>query len=91
MPFSTDVQIESESIIKFIKNISIRNRNTAIQYQSRLLSFERFAKKINDNKSNVDKLIQKLKDKELDPYDILNDYCLFYKIIICQVQHSKAK
>lgn len=79
MPFSTDFQIESESIIKFIKNVSIRNKSTAIQYHSCLLSFERFAKNNNDNnnKSNVDKLIQQLKDKELDPYEVLNDYCLF--------------
>ena len=77
MPFSTDFQIESESIIKFIKNVSIRNKSTAIQYQSRLLSFERFAKKDNDNESNVDKLIQQLKDKELDPYEVLNEFCIF--------------
>jgi integrase len=74
LPFSTDVQIESESIIKFIKNVNIRNKNTAIQYQSRLLSFEKFAKKDN---SNVDKLIQQLKNKELDPYEVLNEFCIF--------------
>jgi integrase len=74
LPFSTDFQIESESIIKFIKNVSIRNKNTAIQYQSRLLSFERFAKK---DHYNVDKLIQQLKDKELDPYEVLNEFCIF--------------
>jgi integrase len=74
LPFSTDVQIESESIIKFIKNVSLRNKNTSIQYQSRLLSFERFAKKDN---SNVDKLIQQLKNKELDLYEVLNEFCIF--------------
>ena len=42
--------------------------------------FERFVLKEFDNnnkKSNVDKLIQQLKNGELDPYDILNVYCLF--------------
>ena len=83
MPFPTTFQIESESIFKFIKNVDIRNKNSAKQYQSRLLFFERFAKdyyynkKDNKSNNNVDKLIQQLKDKELDPYDILNNFCLF--------------
>jgi integrase len=78
LPFSTTFKIESESISKFIKRVGIQNKNTAKQYQSRLLSFERFVLK-EYKKSNVDKLIQQLKDKEIDPYDILNDYCLFLK------------
>jgi len=42
--------------------------------------FERFVLKEFDNnnkKSNVDKLIQQLKNGKLDPYDIINVYCLF--------------
>ena len=81
MPFSTNFQTNSKSISKFIKNVGIRNKNTAKQYQSRLLSFERFGKEYYKNNSkannNVDKLIGQLKNKELDPYDILNDFCLF--------------
>jgi integrase len=82
LPFSTNFQIESELILKFIENVGIRNKGSAKQYQSRLLSFERFTKEYynNDNKSNnnnVDQLIQQLQKKELDPYVILNDYCLF--------------
>jgi integrase len=82
---TTKLQINSTSITKFIKNVGIRNKNTAKQYQSRLLFFERFVKEhyhnnntlINNNESYVDKLIHQLKDEELDPYDILNDFCLF--------------
>ena len=74
----TNLQNDSQLISKFIKSVSVRNKNTAKQYQSRLLFFERFVLKEFDNKkSNVDKLIQQLKNGELDPYDILNDYCLF--------------
>ena len=80
MPFPTNFQTDSKSISKFIKNVTIRNKNTAKQYHSRLLSFERFAKdyyKISKSNDNVDKLIEQLKYKEIDPYDILNDFCLF--------------
>ena len=78
----TNLQNDSQLISKFIKSVSVRNKNTAKQYQSRLLLFERFVIKEFDNddsnnKSNVDKLIQQLKNGEIDPYDILNDYCLF--------------
>ena len=82
MPFSTNFQTDSKSISKFIKNVGIRNKGSAKQYYSRLLSFERFAKdyyKNSKSNNNVDKLIEQLKDKEIDPYDILNDFCLFLK------------
>ena len=82
MPFSTTFQTDSKSISKFIKNVSIRNKGSAKQYYSRLLSFERFAKdyyKNSKSNNNVDKLLQQLKDKEIDPYDILNDFCQFLK------------
>ena len=80
MPFSTNFQTDSKSISKFIKSVAIRNKNSAKQYHSRLLSFERFAKdhyKNSKSNDNVDKLIEQLKNKEIDPYDILNDFCLF--------------
>ncbi len=67
--------IKSKLLQKFIANVSIRNKNTAIQYHSRLLAFEKFVEK--EYRIEIDKLIQKLKNKELDPYDILNDFCIF--------------
>ena len=67
---------DSESQTKLIKSVSIRNQNTAKQYHSRLLFFERFAQE--QYKISVDDLGQKLKNgKDCDPYDILNDFCLF--------------
>ena len=65
----------SDSVMKFIKGVSIRNKNTAKQYYSRLTVFEKFVNK--KYEINIDKLIQKLKSKEYDPYDILNDFCVF--------------
>jgi integrase len=61
--------------MKFIKGVSIRNKNTAKQYYSRLTLFQKFVNK--KFEINIDKLIQKLKSKEYDPYDILNDFCVF--------------
>jgi integrase/recombinase XerD len=65
----------SKSLLKFINSVSIRNENTAKQYSSRLRIFEKFVYK--KYEINTDKLIQQLKDRELDPYDILNDFCVF--------------
>ena len=65
----------SESLMKFIKGVSIRNKNTATQYFSRLTLFEKFVNK--KYQISIDKLIQKLKSIEYDPYDILNDFCVF--------------
>ena len=56
-------------ISKFIKSVSVRNQNTGKQYQLRLSLFEKFLE-IEYSSINADKLIQKIKDKELDPYDI---------------------
>ena len=62
-------------IIKFIRSISTRNQNTAKQYHARLLLFEKFVDK--KYKVSMDNLIQQLKNKEYDPYYVLNDYCIF--------------
>ena len=59
--FKTNIY-NSESLMKFIKGVSIRNKNTAKQYYSRLTVFEKFVNK--DYEINIDKLIQKLKSKE---------------------------
>ena len=65
----------SESLKKFIQSVTVRNKITAIQYNSRLLIFERCLKK--NYKINLDILIQKIKSTEYNPYDIFNDYCIF--------------
>ena len=67
--------IRSELIQKYIRSVSIRNDNTAIQYQSRLLAFEKFIEET--YRMDTDTFIQKLKNGEYDSYDILNDYCIF--------------
>ena len=72
--FKTNIY-NSQSLMKFIKGVSIRNKNTAKQYYSRLTLFEKFVHK--NYEINLDKLLQKLKSKEYDPYDILNDFCVF--------------
>ena len=59
--FQTNIY-NSECLMKFIKGVSIRNKNTAKQYYSRLTVFEKFVNK--DYEINIDKLIQKLKSKE---------------------------
>jgi integrase len=80
LPFTGNSQTDSNFISKFINNVALRNKNSARQYQSRLSFFERFAKEYyKDNKSNVDTLLQQLKDRELDPYFVLNEFCIFLK------------
>jgi integrase len=68
-------KIQSELLKKYIRSVSIRNEATATQYYLRLSLFEKFLKI--EHSTNIDKVIQKLKNHELDPYDILNDYCIF--------------
>ena len=65
----------SDYLMKFITGVSIRNKNTAKQYYSRLTVFEKFVNK--NYELNIDRLMQQLKNKEYDPYDILNDFCVF--------------
>ena len=72
--FSTS---DLESLIKFTNSVSIGNQNTAKTYYSRLLFFARFAKK--EYGIILDKMIQKLRDNEYNPYNILNEYCVFLK------------
>ena len=63
------------SLEKFIQNVSLRNKNTANQYYSRLLIFEDFIDR--KYQINSDELLKKINNKELDPYEILNDYCFY--------------
>jgi integrase len=80
LPFSTNFQTDSESISKYVESVSIRNKGSAKQCRSHLSFFERFTKEYyKDNKSNVDTLIQQIKNKELDPYDVINNFCIFLK------------
>ena len=72
--FKTNIY-NSDYLMKFIKGVSIRNKNTAKQYYSRLTVFEKFVNK--NYEINIDRLMQQLKNKEYDPYDILNDFCVF--------------
>src|SRR5688500_3619324 len=73
----TKEEQNESSVMKFIKSVKIRNKNTAKQYHLRLLLFEKFVEEKFNNKINIDELIQKFKSREYDPYDILNDYCGF--------------
>ena len=66
-----------ESLIKFTNSVSVGNQNTAKTYYSRLLFFARFAKEKYGR--ILDEMIQKLRDNEYNPYDVLNGYCFFLK------------
>ena len=72
--FRTDFY-NSESLMKFIKSVTVRNKNTARQYHLRLSLFAKFIEE--KYKINLDKFLQQLKNKDFDPYDVLNDYCIF--------------
>jgi integrase len=68
-------KIQSELLQKYIRSVSIRNEATATQYYLRLSLFEKFLKI--EHSTNIDRFVQKLQNGEYDPYDILNDYCVF--------------
>ena len=70
----SDIQ-SSESLEKFIKSVTVRNKRTAYQYNFRLLFFEKFLKE--KYGTNLDELIQKINSTEYNPFDVLNDYCIF--------------
>ena len=51
------------------------SQSTANQYSSRLVKFERFLRK--EFNENLDNLIDKLKRKIRDPYEVLTSYCVY--------------
>ncbi|MGD1839196.1 MAG: tyrosine-type recombinase/integrase, partial [Nitrososphaeraceae archaeon] len=68
---------ESKALTTFLETTKLGNRNTAIQYQSRLVAFDDF---INQKYViNLDQLIEKLNHMELNVYDVLNKYCIYLK------------
>jgi hypothetical protein len=60
-----------ESVTKFINSVSIRNVNTAKQYSSRLMIFQKFVYK--KYGINIDQLIQQLKNKKFILISIKNN------------------
>lgn len=70
-------KLDLESLIKFTNSVSIGNKNTARIYYSRLLFFARFAKE--SYAINLGEMIHQINTNEYNPYDILNDYCLYLK------------
>lgn len=62
------------SLTRYIRGIQIMSQATANQYSSRLVKFERFVLK--EYKENLDGLIDKLKRRIVDPYEVLTSYCI---------------
>src|SRR5687768_15878384 len=65
----------SSLMVKFVESVSIRNKNTARQYHLRLILFAKFVEE--KYQTTMDNLIQQLKNREYDPYVVLNDFCIF--------------
>ena len=65
----------SSLIVQFVESVSIRNKNTARQYHLRLILFAKFVEE--KYQTTMDNLIKQLKNREYDPYVVLNDYCIF--------------
>lgn len=64
----------SNSLTRYIRGIQIMTQTTANQYSSRLVKFQRFVLK--EYNENLDGLIDKLKRKKNDPYEVLTSYCI---------------
>ena len=65
----------SSLMVKFVESVSKRNKNTARQYHLRLILFTKFVEE--KYQTTMDNLIQQLKNREYDPYVVLNDFCIF--------------
>jgi integrase len=70
-------KIDLEPLIKFNNSVSVGNKNTARIYHYRLLYFAKFAKE--NYGINLKEMIHRINKNEYNPYDILNDYCLYLK------------
>ena len=66
-----------EPLTKFTNSVSFRNKNTARIYYYRLLFFAKFAKE--KYGINLKEMIHQTNKNEFNPYDIVNDYCLYLK------------
>jgi hypothetical protein len=62
----------NSSIRKYIENVSIMNESTASQYQIRLKTFVSFVEQ--EFEYNTDILLEKLKEHNIDVYDVLAMY-----------------
>ncbi|MFL6347884.1 MAG: tyrosine-type recombinase/integrase [Nitrososphaeraceae archaeon] len=73
--YDVNINNNNSSIIdSYIKNIKIMSKSTSDEYLTRLNSFNAFIKNELGNGLNVNDLVTKIKQGELDPYDILSRY-----------------
>jgi integrase len=63
------------SISKYIENVYVMNKSTASQYQKRLKVFVNFIEQ--EYESKVDTLLEDLRKKKIDVYDVLARYASF--------------
>ena len=67
-------------LMKYIKSVSIMNKQTANEYYDRLVKFERFLFShfgSDDNIFNLDNFIEDLKNRKFDVYDVLRNFSLY--------------
>ena len=67
--------ITSDTITKYLINISAMSKSTAFRYRLRLGNFDRFVYKVYE--TNVDNLMQKIKKCSTDPYDVLSNFIAY--------------
>jgi integrase len=68
----------ANTVDSYVRNVSIMNESTAIQYLTRLKDFEGFIVAYN-NDLDVDKLLLEIKKGNLDPYNLFNNYAAYLK------------
>ena len=62
---------------KYIKSVSLMNKQTANEYRTRLTNFEKFILK--NYNIDLDSLVQQCKENKFDVYDVLSDYSTYLK------------
>ena len=69
-------KIRNRTLENYITNISTMNKSTAYEYLSRLNNFKTFITKYS-NLKDLDHTLSQIRNKQKDPYHLLNSYCAY--------------
>jgi len=69
----------ANTVTSYIRTVSTMNKSTAYQYFSRLNDFADFIRKEYENRLSLDSLLNRIKQGNQNPYDLLNGYAVYLR------------
>lgn len=77
MPLNHRNKSSTSSVLlsRYVKSVQTMNKSTAAQYYLRIAKFERFL--LAEYNQNLDDVVNEMKHKSRDPYEMLSSYCFF--------------